>query len=1099
MTKNRNTYPEFRSDLSSFAAELTKSYGQKTAFSPEDQLKAPVVELLKNAGQKLDLNVHAVTEVQASEVGGRPDIGVTVKTLLMGYIELKSPGKGANPGKFKQKGDKEQWKKFTNLPNLIYTDGNEWALYRNGERIGSIVKMEGDVTIDKEKAINDENSKRLFHLIRDFLFWKPIVPSTPKALAELIAPLCRYLRSDVLEALENPESNLSILADDWRKYLFPDADNKQFADAYAQTLTYALLLARLTGVEHLTISDAVKTIRTGHRLLSETLKILGDEKAKQDISVPVDLLERVISAVDPELMSKKDQEDLWLYFYEDFLAAYDPKMRKDRGVYFTPVEVVKFQIRLVAELLSKKFKADYSFVDEKVITLDPAAGTGTYILAALQHGLEEVTKIKGKGMRASAATRAANNLHAFEILVGPYSVAHLRMSQSILSEGGSIPKNGVHVYLSDTLESPNETPPQLPLLYQELGEEHKRALKVKTKTPVLVCIGNPPYDRQHRTDEETKTTKRKGGWVRFGEEGEDESSIFQSFTKPLTDEGLGVHAKNLYNDYVYFWRWALWKVFEHKEGQGIVSFITASSYLHGPGFAGMRKVMREIFDELWIVDLEGDNKGARKSENVFAIQTPVAIAIGVRYETPVPETPANTYYVRISGSRSDKLKKLDEINSFSDVQWNKCLSGWVDPLLPTGESDYWSWPLLTEVFPWQISGMQYKRSWPLAETEDVLLNRWELFLLSEDRKLFFKESRDRKIHKNYVDIYNPESSLSSLLSLSKNENPPEIKKIAFRSFDHQWAFVDSRLGDYLRPSLHRAHSNNQIYLTSLLTDVLGIGPAAVATCHIPDLHHFCNRGAKDVIPLYLDRNSTKINVTSGLLKALSEYYAYEVTGEFLFAYAYTILASANYVSMFWDELTIPGPRLPISKDSKLFMRGVDIGKALFHLHTFGERFVPKGKKRGRVTPGKAKCKVGTPTSSKDYPEEYEYNLESQELRVGKGVFENVRPEIWEFSVSGLEVLKSWLGYRMKTRSGRKSSPLDDIRPASWVFDDELLELLWVLDGTVDMMPKVNNFLSQVLASKLFNADELPSPSDDERKGPDVKRLTKNNILPGMDI
>ena len=411
---------------------------------------------------------------------------------------------------------------------------------------------------------------------------------------------------------------------------------------------------------------------------------------------------------DAEALTRKAKGDPWLYFYEDFLAAYDPKMRKDRGVYYTPVEVVQAQVRLVAQLLEERFDADFSFVNEKVITLDPGAGTGTYILAALQHGLHRVEQEKGPGMRANFATQAAQNLHAFELLVGPYAVAHLRLTQQILAEGGQMPPDGVHVYLTDTLESPYQPPPQYHMLYKELGEEYKRAQRVKADVPVLVVIGNPPYDRQQIEAEEAGLVRRKGGWVRFGEGGKEGEGYPQDFLKPLEALGWGVHAKNLYNDYVYFWRWALWKVFENKGGPGIVSFITASSYLRGPGFAGMRRVMRETFDELWIIDLEGDNLGARKTENVFAIQTPVAIAVGVRYGEPQPETPAAVHYTRLSGTEEEKLKTLEQVTRFADLPWRACLPGWTDLFLPTSDKPYWNWPLVTDLFPWQVNGVQFK-------------------------------------------------------------------------------------------------------------------------------------------------------------------------------------------------------------------------------------------------------------------------------------------------------------------------------------------------------------------------------------------------------
>ncbi len=653
----------FVSLLAAFAADLTAKFATPLHFNPEDQLKAPMLTLLKGTAAALGLTVEVLTEVQDRERSGRPDMGVVAQALLAGYVELKAPGKGADPAQFKAQ-DRAQWEKFRDLPNLIYTDGYQWALYRNGERVGRLIRLAGDVTTEGAKAVHEADAAAVLALLRDFLFWQPTAPATPRALAETLAPLCRLLRAEVLAAVQNPDSGLAALAVDWRHYLFPDADDAQFADAYAQTLTYALLLARWSGAVELSTTQATKTLRPQHGLLAEALKILADEQARTEIETPAKVLERVIGAVDPAaLASQWVGGDPWLYFYEDFLAVYDPKMRKDRGVYYTPVPVVRAQIALIGELLESRFHAEFSFVDPNVVTLDPAAGTGTYILAALDHALERVAATQGPGMRAQAATIGARNLHAFEILVGPYAVAHLRLSQRVLAEGGTLPADGAHVYLTDTLEPPTSTPPgHLPLAYRALGEEHRRAQKVKADTAVLVCLGNPPYDRQV-LDAGDHGQTRKGGWIRYGDAHQEGAGLLQDFIAPLNALGLGVHAKNLYNDYVYFWRWALWKVFESQSGPGVIGFITASSYLAGPGFAGMRQLMRRTFDELWIIDLEGDNLGARKTENVFAIQTPVAIAIGVRYAEPQPDTPATVRYTRVEGSQTAKLERLSQVRA----------------------------------------------------------------------------------------------------------------------------------------------------------------------------------------------------------------------------------------------------------------------------------------------------------------------------------------------------------------------------------------------------------------------------------------------------
>jgi hypothetical protein len=1043
--------------------------------------------LLKAAASSFGFQMEVITEVQEKVIAGRPDMGVARKGLLVGYIELKAPGKGADPTRLKG-ADKTQWCRFKDLPNLIYTDGNDWALYRGGERIGKMVRLSGDVTSGGASAIAAGDDEALLGLLRDFFNWEPIVPNSPRALAELLAPLCRLLRIEVADALQNPTSNLSSLAVDWREYLFPDADDVQFADAYAQTLTYALLLARFSGGNVFTADEAVKVIRKEHRLLSESLKLLADNAAREEIKVPVELLERVIAGVDAAALAKKSKGDPWLYFYEDFLAAYDPKMRKDRGVYYTPVPVVHAQVRLVAALLETHFGAKYSFVDEKVVTLDPATGTGTYIIAALTHGLNQVEADKGKGLRAHAATTGARNIHAFEVLVGPYAVAHLRLTQQIVAEGGQIPADGTHVYLTDTLEPPHATPPgHLPLAYKSLGEEHERAKKIKAETPILVCIGNPPYDRQTLTDKEgaNNPATRKGGWIRYGDEHKAGAGILKDFITPLASLNAGLHAKNLYNDYVYFWRWALWKVFENKNGPGIVSFITASSYLQGPGFAGMRQLMRQTFDELWIIDLEGGNRGARKTDNVFAILTPVAIAIGARYGAPNPSQAAKVHYACLTGSQEEKFSQLDAIEQFASLKWRICPSDWYLPFLPVSGVPYFNWPLLTDLFPWQENGVQFKRHWPIGETREVLEARWQGLMIALDKKEALKETT-RTIEDKVSDWRDDTKKLKPLNRLNPDTPIPNCSQYSYRSFDRHYAILDSRLVDRPRPELLRSHGFSQIYLTSLLTEVLGEGPAATATSLIPDLHHFRGSyGGKHIIPLWRDAEATQANVTKGVLNNLASLYGRTVTPEDLFAYTYAALASPAYMKMFWKELILPGPHLPLTSDAKQFANGITYGKQLLWLHTYGERFVPQNLKSGDIPSGKARCLHGTAGDTASYPNVFSYDPARSELYIGKGerrgVFGNVSKEIWEFSISGFEVVKSWLGYRMKERKGKSSSSLDKIRPTHWAFDEELLNLLWILEHTLALYPTLEHWLSEVVAGSLLAASDLPTPILTERQ------------------
>jgi hypothetical protein len=362
---------EFKDAVLAFARTLKQNFAVRIPANPEDQLKAPMLTLLEAAAA----NVQPRTEAQVEGLGARPDIGVAVRSLLCGYVELKAPGKGARTSRLTG-ADRTQWGKFKVLPNILYTDASEWALYRTGESQGEVVRFSGDVTTAGAEAFNDDQIAKLHTLLLDFLSWQPIPPNSSQALAKTLAPLCRLLREDVSVALHNLDSSLSQLAREWRQYLFPDADDAQFADAYAQTLTYALLLARLSGEQHLTTESAAAALDSGHGLLAQALRILSQPQARQEIAVPVELLERMIQAVDPARLQQRG--DPWLYFYEDFLSIYDSKLRKSYGVYYTPVPVIGVQVRLVSQLLQAGFNKPLSYADEGVVFLDPAAGTAAY-------------------------------------------------------------------------------------------------------------------------------------------------------------------------------------------------------------------------------------------------------------------------------------------------------------------------------------------------------------------------------------------------------------------------------------------------------------------------------------------------------------------------------------------------------------------------------------------------------------------------------------------------------------------------------------------------------------------------------------------------
>ena len=497
--------------------------------------------------------------------------------------------------------------------------------------------------------------------------------------------------------------------------------------------------------------------------------------------------------------------------------------------------------------------------------------------------------------------------------------------------------------------------------------------------------------------------------------------------------------------------------------------------------------MRRTFDEIWIIDLGGDNLGTRKTPNVFNIQTPVAIAIGVRGAKPTPDKPAKVRYAKIEGAtREAKLIQLEGIEALAGIVWQDCPDDWHKPFLPLGKGDYAAWPEIDALFPLSLNGAQFKRHWPIGETPDVLTARWAKLSTAkiDERKKLFRETGGWKITKTVRDDL-PGKGQSPIISLSAETAMPVSTRFAYRSFDRHWALYDFRLGDRLRPPLWRMHGLTQIYLTTLLSSSQGSGQGLIACAAIPDLHHFRGSfGGKDVIPLYRDAAGSDPNVTAGLLAALGKVHGTAPTAADFAAYVYAALGGQSYTRRFWNELETPGPRVPITKDATTFAEAAALGRKLIWLHTYAERF--RSADRGdEIPPGAAKIIRGVSDSPAKYPEAFAYDTTTREITVGDGRFGPVAPELWQFEVSGLKVVQSWLGYRMKKRAGKKSSPLDEIRPERWTarMSDEFLELLWVLEATLAIEPDLEKVLDKIVASPCFAATELPIPTADERKAP----------------
>jgi len=683
----------------------------------EESFYSSLEELLKNVSQffsKDDLKIRTLP--RKTEVG-IPDFRIHKNGEIIGYIEAKLPD--AN---LQVEEKSEQLQRYRNaLPNIILTNFLEFRLYRNGKLIDSveICRLEA---LQGLKPPIPKNEDSFFDLLNKFYSFSTPEIRSANELAVVLARKTKFLKNILEEVFEKesepgyPYPLIKRFYEIFRETLMEGLTKERFIDLYAQTITYGLLAAKLMGKEEVGMDNAWRFIPKSVELLRKTIYAFTGPNAPEPMAWVIDDMLKVLNKMDIKAISKDisgEGRDLITHFYEPLLTEYNPEERERLGVYYTPEAVVSFIVRSVHKLLKRKFRKEDGLASTDVTLLDPAAGTLSFVIRAVEEAvieLRERKRIKRGLVPLIIQSHIIPHFYAFEILMAPYIIGHLRMAMR-LEELGYELKEGerIRFYLTNTLEMKK---PKEALFLPELSEEGKKAMEIKEKASILVVMGNPPY---------SVSSENKSEFI---------EKLMGDYKKEVKEER---NIQPLSDDYIKFIRFGQWKL--ERTGKGILAFITNNSYLSGIIHRGMRKKLLETFDEIYILNLHGSLRIGEKTpeggkdENVFDIQQGVAIAIYVKLEKGLKEK--RVYYADVWGLGKEKYKYLFE-NDVESVRWEK-----IEPKEPyyffvpkdfSLQAEYERFWKVTEIFKEWSSGVKTHRDhFVVGFTKEEIIQRLRVF------------------------------------------------------------------------------------------------------------------------------------------------------------------------------------------------------------------------------------------------------------------------------------------------------------------------------------------------------------------------------------
>lgn len=994
-------------------------------------------------------NIKATNEPKRIACGA-PDYIVTRSGIPLGYIEAKDVGLNLSDKKHQS-----QFNRYKNsLDNLIITNYLDFELFINGEFATSIAIAR----VDNGKVTPlVDNFTKFAELINKFIGYQGQIIKSPITLSKMMAAKAKLLAESIENALLDDDKlqTTSSLGDQFhgfKQILIHNISMKEFADVYAQTIAYGMFAARLhdKNLDTFSRQEAATLIPKSNPFLRNLFQYVAGYDLDERIVWIVDALADLFRAVDlysllTNFQSKtNNRQDPIIHFYETFLAEYDPKLRKSRGVWYTPESVVNFIVRAVDDVLKTEFnlkdgiactdkisirqevnakdnKSKKNIIQDKQVhkvqILDPATGTGTFLAEVVKH-IYTSKFANMQGLWSGYVTEhLVPRLNGFEILMASYAMAHLKLDL-LLKELGHTPQNDdrFKIYLTNSLE---EHHPDTGTLFTSwLSNEANEANYIKRDTPVMVVLGNPPYSG-HSTN--------KGEWI---------ENLLNDYKQEPSGGKLQEETKWLNDDYVKFIRYA--QYFVEKNGEGVLAYINNHGFLENVSFRGMRYNLLQIFDKIYIIDLHGNVAKKEQSpdgspdKNVFDIKQGVSINIFIKTANKKNKPLAEVYHYDAYGSRESKYDLLWN-NDLATINWQKL--DLVAPqyyfvpknfdLLPK----YYQGFSLNELLPLNSVGICSKRDHiAYHDSKESLRNTLCDFKnLSEfDLKIKYgieKESRDQKViyAKDNIEKYGIDEKF--------------FTNICYRPFDVKTTYYTPQSRGFLAYPVynvlkHLTNTSNVglCFSRQAITD--NWSHIQCSSLAVDNRIHYSNKGASVIAPLYLFNDNlisepqpnldskivtefcSGLNLTfvvDGRVDSDKNYPALtdQITPLNILDYIYAVLHNPSYRAKYSEFLKIDFPRVPYPQDVNIFWELVGLGSQLRKIHLLESSALDNNS-------------IGYNVAGDNIVDKLTYK-DNQVWINDTQYFDNVSPIAWEFYIGGYQPAQKWLKDRKN-----KSLSYDDI-------------------------------------------------------------------------